>query len=128
MELHKGEKVVDSGDYIKYDSIKNYPRKVSVIIGKNGGSAAELFVLAAMQSKKVILFGENTLGAGDNLDAYPNNLNCNFYFATIPVSKRIQEFYKKPIDNIGIPPQIRIRQNIDPLNFVLKYYNINYKP
>jgi hypothetical protein len=127
MELNKGKKVVDPGSYIKYDSVKKYPTKVSVIIGKNGGSAAELFVLAALQSKKVTLFGENTAGAGDNLDAYPFDLGCDFYFVNIPISQRIQEFYKKPIDNIGIPPKIRISKDTDALSFVLKYYNIDYK-
>jgi len=128
MELHKGEKVVDPGNYIKYDSVKKNPQKVSIIIGRNGGSAAELFALAALQSKKVLLFGENTAGAGDNLDAYPFDLNCSFYFANIPISKRIQEVYRHPIDNIGIPPKIKIPQKTDPLSFILKYYGIDYKP
>jgi len=51
---------------ITFDKVHPYPRNVGIIVNGWTGSAAELYVLAARQSRKVKIFGEsNTRGMVD---------------------------------------------------------------
>jgi C-terminal processing protease CtpA/Prc len=121
MKLNIGKKIFDSGYYYTRDTVYHYPNRISVLVNKNTISAAELFLISAKQSKKVTVFGENTAGGGDKLDAHSFSLGCGEGVISIPTSIRIAESYKKPIDYIGIPPDIRIPGGVDWIDFVLKY-------
>jgi C-terminal processing protease CtpA/Prc len=121
MKLNMGNKVLDTGYYYVKDTIYKYPETISVLVNSNTISAAELFLISAKQSKKVMVFGENSSGGGDKLDAYPVSIGCDNVVIFIPISIRIGESYKKPIDYIGIPPDIRIPGRVDWIDFVLKY-------
>ncbi len=121
-----GNRVVDSGFTYIQDSIFTNPKKVSIIINNKSGSASELFLISALQSKKVTLFGENSYGAGDKLDAYRFAINCNNIKIAIPISLRIGEIYKPKIDNIGIAPHVRISPNKENIyEYILKYHTKN---
>jgi C-terminal processing protease CtpA/Prc len=121
MKLNMGNKVLDTGYYYVKDTIYKCPETISVLVNSNTISAAELFLISAKQSKKVMVFGENSSGGGDKLDAYPVSIGCDNIMVFIPISIRIGESYKKPIDNIGIPPDVRIPRGVDWIEFVLKY-------
>jgi C-terminal processing protease CtpA/Prc len=90
------------------DSVYLYPKKVGIIINEGNASSAEQFLLAAKNSKKVLLFGNhNTAGVLDYSNAVSENFPSGNFELTFPMtrSQRLPEF---PIDNIGIAPDIRI--------------------
>jgi len=90
------------------DTVYRYPRKVGIIINDGNASSAEQFLLAAQNSKKVTLFGnQHTAGVLDYSNAVPVILPSGNYKLTYPLtrSKRLPEH---PIDNIGISPDVMI--------------------
>lgn len=121
MEKTPNYHIIDSGYIIKYDSVYKYPEKVHILIGERCLSAGELFLITAQQSKKVKIFGENTYGSIDRADAVDTKTNCKNFRMTIPIALRKFEVYKKPIDNIGIIPDVRIPSTFNWIEFVLKY-------
>lgn len=114
MKHRKGELVSFSDDRnIRLDSISFYPKRVTILINNNCGSATEEFLLLAKQSSKVTLMGEHTAGVLD----YANMRGTNFstmpymlYWATSR-SRRIDQGLA--IDNIGVMPDeiLRPEQN-----------------
>ncbi|HKI88530.1 MAG TPA: S41 family peptidase, partial [Draconibacterium sp.] len=92
----------------KTDSVYPHPKKVGIIINERNGSSAEQFLLAAKNSKKVILFGNhNTAGVLDYSNTVPVTFPSGNYTLRYPMtrSKRLPE---NPIDNIGISPDVII--------------------
>ncbi len=88
------------------DTVYQYPKKVGIIINEGNASSAEQFLLAAKNSKKVILFGNrNTAGVLDYSNAVSEEFPSGNFELTFPMtrSQRLPEF---PIDNIGISPDI----------------------
>jgi Peptidase family S41 len=121
MEKSPNTLVTDSGYYLRYDSIYEYPKKIIVLVGNRCVSAGELFLITAKQSKKVVLLGENSYGSIDRADVtFPEHSCSNLRFS-IPIALRKPEYYKQRIDNIGIPPDIRIPGNTDWIQFALDY-------
>lgn len=127
LEKAPGKLLVDTGYYYRQDSIYDYPKRVSIIVGKRCASAGELFLITALQSKKVTLFGENSAGICDRLDAYSFTGSCKGLRMNIPISVRMQESYLKPIDNVGIPPKIKIPPKENWINYVLSFDPNNEK-
>jgi hypothetical protein len=107
LESNKGKTVlIGGGNVYKLNVILPYPAKISIITDEQSASAAELFLLMAIQSKKVTTFGRNTLGAIDFANAIEkNDLPCNLIKYSYPLMKR-EGFYKGKIDNIGIKPSV----------------------
>jgi len=108
----------DNDDTVKRDIIYRYPKQVGIIINGRNASSAEQFLLTAKNSSKVILFGnENTAGVLDYSNITPKQLPSGKYNLWLPAtrSKRLPE---KPIDNIGIAPDIYI-----PLKPKFQLYN-----
>jgi len=90
------------------DSVYLYPKKVGIIINEENGSSAEQFLLAAKNSTKVTLFGnQNTAGVLDYSNVVTKVFPSGNYQLYLPMtrSQRLPEF---PIDNIGIAPDIII--------------------
>jgi hypothetical protein len=115
-----GKLVVDSGSYYRQDSIYRYPSKISVLMNEKSASATELFLIKALQSKKVKLYGQTSYGAGDKLDAYSFDIGYCNYWVNIPVSLRIGESYRKPIDMVGVKPHEYLPKNCkDVLKFII---------
>lgn len=92
----------------KMDSIYLYPKKIGIIINEGNASSAEQFLLAAKNSKKVTLFGnQNTAGVLDYSNAVFEEFPSGNYKLTFPMT-RSQRLPEYPIDNIGIAPDIKI--------------------
>lgn len=127
LKKNKGKLIdFDPVTFYRQDSIFPFPKRIAIIINGNCMSAAELFLLGFKQSKKTIIFGQRTKGAID----YPNMLInqpllCNFFNYSFAMSKR-KNAEKKPIDNIGIPPDIQLNgPEREWLDKVIKYLESN---
>lgn len=112
-------------DTTTYDKVYKNPKKIAVLINENCGSTTEQFLLAAKQSKKVILMGTNTSGTLDYSNMreveFPN-LNYSLWYSTTR-SRRIPD---NAIDKTGIIPDIKLNNNTDWIKFASKYLQ-NYK-
>lgn len=113
MKKNKGGYVVHP-DYATYndmvvrDTVYPLPRNVGIIINKGNASSAEQFILAAKESDKVILFGNsNTAGVLDYSNITPTPLPSNSYQLWCPMTRSMR-LPEKPIDNIGISPDVII--------------------
>ncbi|QXU40503.1 S41 family peptidase [Pedobacter sp. D749] len=101
-------------------TLKN-PERVSILINGNTASSGELFILRAEQSKKVTLFGQNTAGSVDYGEMVITHPPCSFFTLVYPVAKSLHAI-KRPLDNIGITPNVIIpNQEVDWVNYVKNY-------
>lgn len=110
MKQHPNQFVNPSGKdsfEVKFDTIYQYPTKVAILIDKNTASSAESFLLNAIQSSKVKVYGEHSAGMLDYNNTQFFNIPCKDLNLVIPIgrSKRLPE---NPIDNIGVKPDIKI--------------------
>jgi C-terminal processing protease CtpA/Prc len=97
------------------------PERVSFLVNKGTGSAAEMFLLEAKQSKKVKLYGTNSSGAVDYTEYVKILMPCKFYTLYYPACKslRLPDY---PLDNIGIKPDVEIpADTADWIDYVKKY-------
>ncbi|KRT16408.1 hypothetical protein ASU31_09585 [Pedobacter ginsenosidimutans] len=107
---------------IKFSKVLKNPSRVSIIINENTASSAELFILRAEQSKKVVLYGSNTSGAVDYGETVLIKLPCNFYSLSYPASKSLHSV-KRPLDNVGITPNVKIPSDTTNwVEFVRTYF------
>lgn len=126
MKLHPNQFVNPSGKEsfeIKLDSIYSFPKKVAIIIDRNSASSTESFLLMAMQSKKVKVYGENSAGMLDYSSYQYFDIPCADLNLVIPIarSKRLPQY---PIDNIGIAPNVKINATEkDKIGFIQKHLN-----
>lgn len=112
---------------VKYDTVYSYPKNIAIIIDKYNASSSEEFLLSAKQSKKVILFGkENTMGALDYSNLYPEYLPSGKRGVLIPTSRSFR-LKEKPIDNIGICPDVilKTQKEKQTIPFIIKYLKRN---
>ena len=110
---------------VKYDTIYTNPRNIGIIINNQNGSSDEQFLISAKQSKKVKLFGTNTLGVLDMSNMYFVPSPCNEFELgyCLTRSMRIPGF---AIDGIGLQPDYFIDKSIqvyDWTGFVNKILN-----
>jgi Peptidase family S41 len=122
LKAHKGELYpIYPVDTIKYPATLKYPERVSFLINRNTGSAAELFLLEARQSTKVKLYGENSAGAIDYTEFIKMKMPCDFFVLYYPACKSLRlPLY--PLDNIGIKPDIEIpAATTDWIDYVSKH-------
>ena len=111
---------------IKLTKVFNSPERISILINNGTASSGELFILRAEQSKKVTLYGQNTAGIVDYGELVKLNLSCGFLTVVYPASKSLHSI-KRPLDNIGIKPDVAIPENItDWIKFVINYKNPNH--
>ena len=102
----------------KLDSIYKYPKNVAILIDRNSASSAESFLLTAIQSKKVLVFGEHSAGILDYGSVQFFDMPDNNFNLVIPIA-RSTRLPDHPIDNIGITPNIRIEpQRKDKISFI----------
>ncbi|MFI5452891.1 S41 family peptidase [Pedobacter sp. UC225_61] len=105
---------------IKLDTVYQYPTKVAILIDRNTASSAESFLLSAMQSTKVKVYGENSSGMLDYNNTQYFDIPCKDFNLVIPIgrSKRLPE---NPIDNIGVKPDIKMDVKItDKIGYIKK--------
>ena len=121
MNQHPNKFVNPSGKdsfEIKLDTVYPYPSNVAILIDRNTASSAESFLLSAIQSTKVKVYGENSTGMLDYNNTQFFDIPCKDFNLVIPIgrSKRLPE---KPIDNIGIKPDVKIDVNeTDKINYI----------
>ncbi|MBL4677098.1 MAG: hypothetical protein JKY70_12960 [Mucilaginibacter sp.] len=105
---------------VKFDSVYRYPNKIGILIDRNTASSAESFLLSAIQSKRVIVYGENSAGTLDYSNTQYFNIPCKDFNLVIPIA-RSKRLPAHPIDNIGIKPDVKINvEEKNKINFVLK--------
>jgi C-terminal processing protease CtpA/Prc len=93
---------------IQYDRPLPMPKRVAIIANWNTMSAAEVFILRAKQSNKVVTYGANTYGTVDFLDmSYPQFLPCNDIIFYYPLTQR-SDSGKMKLDGIGISPDVNL--------------------
>lgn len=98
-------------DTIKLPEVRANPKKVALIIDYGCQSAAELMILTFLQSSKVKVFGEHSMGAVDYLSFYPTETVSKKYNLYLPTSKRV--FNKGgEIDGKGIYPTVELSDDI----------------
>ena len=89
--------------------VYSLPRRVAVLTGRGCASSGEEFVLAARQSKKVTLLGENTAGILDYANVHTVDVagsRFKLYYATSRTKRQ------QLIDNVGIAPDVRIPSEV----------------
>lgn len=99
-----------------------FPKKVAILTNRGTGSAAELFLLWAKQSKKVIICGINSKGALDHTEivAY-RNLPCPYVKYFCPMGMNEHKVYPY-IDNTGISPDMDLsNENGDWVDLIKGY-------
>jgi hypothetical protein len=89
------------------------PSRVAILMDGQCGSTTELFLLLARQSKKVTLFGQPSAGVLDYANVRLFTLPSGNCFMAIPTT-RSRRLPKNPIDNIGIAPDVRLRNLATP--------------
>jgi C-terminal processing protease CtpA/Prc len=83
------------------------PQKVAICIDKKCASSTEQFVIFALESPKVTLFGENTAGCIDFSNVVPAQTPSKNWTLFYPIS-RSKRIPLKQIDGFGIEPHIRL--------------------
>jgi C-terminal processing protease CtpA/Prc len=115
--FHEGK-----GGDLRYDSVYSMPRAVAVLTGRWCASSCEQFVIDAMYSKKVTVFGtEHTAGMLDY---------GNIAFTTLPsgirrlgtATTRSRRLPGRPMDKTGVAPQVLIpKDEQDPIRFAIDH-------
>ena len=122
-ERARGHFVADDDDSVMSGPVLPLPVHVGIIINYGCQSAAELFLLHFKQSDKVKLFGENTFGAVDYLNATFNYTPSGRYAFTMATARRTIPEGEEGIDGMGIAPDVPIADTVpDWVAFVKNYY------
>ena len=96
------------------------PKKVALLINYRTASAAEMFVLKAMQSKNVTLFGEPTTGALKTVEVSSYFSKDSLTEITIPAVALAVKEKKNVVNGSYIKPDITLTSN-DWINETKKY-------
>ncbi|AUD03392.1 S41 family peptidase [Spirosoma pollinicola] len=98
------------------------PKRVAFLIDKGCASSTEFLVFEGKQSKKVTLFGTNTLGVMDYGSDQKFDLCDGTFNLAVPWGRNgwVRQYR---IDNIGFAPDVRIpASETDWVGFVQRYY------
>jgi hypothetical protein len=114
MKTHPGEFVLSGDNEVEietFDTVHEFPRNVGIIVDGRCGSATEMFLMAAKQSRKVKLFGVTTLGSHDISDVRPVDSPEGRYRLRYATS-RSANISGMPIDDIGLQPDYYLDETI----------------
>ncbi|MBK6825714.1 MAG: hypothetical protein IPG86_01930 [Chitinophagaceae bacterium] len=100
-------------DTLVFDGIKSYPEKIVILTDQHCASSTEQFLLAALQSKKVILAGQSTKGVLDYSNMRDINFPCSSRILSYATTRSRRLNYGKGIDNKGIEPSIKLTEGQD---------------
>ena len=113
MKKNQGKFVVRARDgFTKRSSVTENPKKIIVLMNEYCGSSCEQFLLAARQSKKVILMGQPSSGCLDYSNVFETKCPSpafQFYYATTR-SRRLPSY---SVDKEGIKPTIYLQYDQD---------------
>jgi hypothetical protein len=114
MEKAKGQWVNIFDDQVDSSyTPKPFPQKIVILINKGCGSSTEELLMAARQSSKVILAGENTIGNLDYSNVVETPFSCFPYALLYATTRSRRVNIGQGIDNIGIAPQFRLQKDAD---------------
>jgi hypothetical protein len=99
---------VNSTSY-KQKKVYKYPEKIIVVYNRNTASSAEGLILSAMNSKKVLTFGENSGGYIAFGDVRLTNTPSGFVLQS--ATQRTRNRF--PYEKIGIPPKVKAETGED---------------
>lgn len=119
--------VRDGDDLVRTASVdtSQYPKHIAFLIDKGCASSTEFFVFEGKQSKKVTLFGQNTMGVMDYGEDQDFGLCDGLFSLAIPWGRNgwVRQYR---IDTVGFAPDVRIPPNeTDWIQFVQRYYQNN---
>jgi len=120
MEGNYGRYTSITNDTLRMDSVKRYPEKIAILIDDKCASTTEQFLLAAQQSSKVILMGQPTDGTLDYSNKRRKKFPCLPYTLEYPIT-RSGRLPEHPIDNIGIKPNVLLKDDTDWVKEAAKY-------
>ncbi len=94
-------------DIVEESEFTAFPKKIGIIIDQACASTAEQFLLEARQSKKVTLFGTNSMGVLDYSSVRDKEF-CMDFWVHYPTTRSRRLDVGQGIDNIGIKPDIKL--------------------
>ncbi len=123
MEANRNEFIYFDSDVFHCKPGRHRLKRVSVLVNNACLSAAELMLLDFRQSSIVKIFGENTGGAVDYLDALMLSLPSEKYVLLVATTKRVLTPEQGKFDDTGIMPDVWIPDTVsDWVQFVKDYY------
>jgi hypothetical protein len=121
MEKAKGKWVKQYDDEIDSSfNPKTFPDKIVILINRWCGSSTEELLLAAQQSAKVILAGENTVGNLDYSNVVQAPFSCYPYTLVYATTRSRRLDIHQGIDNVGIAPKYHLAEGADWIKEALK--------
>lgn len=107
---------------LAYDRVRPRPRSVAILMDAVGASSTETFLLKAVQSSKVRLFGQSTAGIVDYLNPAHHDLGCGVSLQS-PTIRRSLGLPVGGVDNRGIAPHVLLPWDArDPVSDILGSY------
>jgi hypothetical protein len=121
MEKVKGQWIRKNDDQVDSSfTPKPFPKKIVILINRWCGSSTEELLLAARQSSKVILVGENTIGNLDYSNVVQVPFSCYPYTLAYATTRSRRLDIHQGIDNIGIAPNYHLEEEEDWIKEALK--------
>jgi hypothetical protein len=118
MDNNDGEFVRRDSTYItELDEVLPTPQNVIVLVDELCASSVEQFLLAAQQSKKVEIYGNQTFGALD-VSNVANVVSPDKCFALAYCTSRTLRPKSNRIDDIGIMPDFEINDSIPKCQWI----------
>lgn len=106
LEQHPGQFVKLGAPKYRVDSMREFPRRVAVLIDRACVSACELFVIDALASRKTIIVGSTgTGGVVDYGNLRPLALPSGLRRMSIPTARSIR-LPRRAFDNVGVLPDV----------------------
>jgi Peptidase family S41 len=108
---------------LSFDTVHKFPKNIAILINQNTASSAELFLKSATQSKKVVIFGENSSGTLDYGDVNEVKAKCFEKSKIYLPRSRFNSVTKHPNDIVGIAPDVRVPVFVSNwITFVQDYF------
>lgn len=124
MEAHKGQFVNYNPDVVDSSMTpRPYPSKVFILINRGCASTTEQFLLAARQSAKVKLLGQNTSGTLDYSNVRETKFLCMPYILAYSTTRSRRVDNHEGIDNVGIKPDHYLDLSADWVSAALAALN-----
>lgn len=110
-------------DHINPNPIINYTKPILILIDHLDFSGGDFFPAIMQDNKRAKLFGTRTAGAGGCVvrHSFPNMNGIAGFTLTQTIAERANP-EKKPIENLGVMPDIEYRLNEDDLRYDYQYY------
>jgi hypothetical protein len=122
MRARPGEHIALPETRLGFAAPRPHPRQVAILTDQVGASSTETFLLKAVQSTKVRVFGQPTVGIVDYLNPGQHQLACGVTLQA-PTIRRSLGLPADGIDNRGILPHVRLaHDDPDPVAAILDYY------